>query len=198
MLKVALTGNIGSGKSVVARVFNVIGVPVFNADFEAKKLYARREVIDSLINLFTTRILKKGGELDTKVLASIIFNDSVALLQVNRLIHPLVLQEFNSWCETHNEAPYIIHETAILFENNLQKKFDFIINISAITDLRVERVMKRDNIVKQDVLDRIANQLPDEEKCKLSDFVIYNNEDDFIIPQVLSIHKKLLLKSVRL
>lgn len=192
MLKIALTGNIGSGKSVVAKVFSVIGIPVFNADLEAKKLYSQKAVVDELIDIFGIQIINSSGEIDKKKLANIIFNDSNLLSKINKLIHPLVNQEFNNWCEVNSEYPYIIHETAILFENNLQDKFDFVIVVSANLNLRIDRVMRRDNVEKQAVIDRIANQLPDEEKCRMADFIIYNNEDDMIISQVLEIHSKLI------
>lgn len=192
MLKVALTGNIGSGKSTVAKVFNAIGVPVFNADNEARKLYSRVEIVDRMRELFTNRILTHTGKIDTKVLASIIFNDSKALKQVNGIIHPIVIREFNTWLENHKDVPYIIHEAAVIFENNLQNNFDKIIVVSADEELRISRVIKRDGSTREMVINRIKNQLSDEYKCKNSDFVIYNNENDFIIPQVISIHKKLL------
>ena len=194
MLKVALTGNIGSGKSVVAKVFRVMGIPVFNADIEAKKLYSNAGVVSELTELLSDTILNHLGEVDFKKLASVIFNDKKALKGVNNLIHPLVIEAFNNFVVIHSDAPYIIHETAILFENNLQNKFDYIINVSATLELRIERVMNRDNETKERVMERVANQLSDDEKCSRSDFVVLNNEDDFIIPQVIKIHKQLSAK----
>ena len=194
MLKVALTGNIGSGKSVVAKVFQVMGIPVFNADIEAKKLYSNAGVVSELTELLSDTILNHLGEVDFKKLASVIFNDKKALKGVNNLIHPLVIEAFNNFVVIHSDAPYIIHETAILFENNLQNKFDYIINVSATLELRIERVMNRDNETKERVMERVANQLSDDEKCSRSDFVVLNNEDDFIIPQVIKIHKQLSAK----
>ena len=194
MLKVALTGNIGSGKSVVAKVFRVMGIPVFNADIEAKKLYSNAGVVSELTELLSDTILNHLGEVDFKKLASVIFNDKKALKGVNNLIHPLVIEAFNNFVVIHSDAPYIIHETAILFENNLQDKFDYIINVSASLELRIERVMNRGKETKERVMERVANQLSDDEKCSRSDFVVLNNEDDFIIPQVIKIHKQLSAK----
>ncbi len=194
MLKVALTGNIGSGKSVVAKVFQVMGIPVFNADIEAKKLYSNAGVVSELTELLSDTILNHLGEVDFKKLASVIFNDKKALKGVNNLIHPLVIEAFNNFVVIHSDAPYIIHETAILFENNLQDKFDYIINVSASLELRIERVMNRGKETKERVMERVANQLSDDEKCSRSDFVVLNNEDDFIIPQVIKIHKQLSAK----
>ncbi len=196
MLKVALTGNIGSGKSVVAKVFAVIGIPVFNADIEAKKLYDNSDVVTKLVELLSDDVLDDSGSVDLKKLASIIFTDKNALSKVNNLIHPMVIDAFDDFVSVHSDEQYVIHETAILFENNLQDKFDYIINVSANLDLRIVRVMTRDNQSHENVLKRVANQIDDSDKCTRSDFVIYNNEDDFIIPQVIKIHKQLCNKIV--
>jgi len=192
MLKVALTGNIGSGKSTVAKVFEILGVPVFNADNEARKLYSRQDVIDKLTKIFTDKILNNTGEVDTKVLASIIFSNEGSLKTVNGIIHPMVLQEFNNWLDKHKDAPYVIHEAAVIFENNLQDNFDRIIVVSADEELRIDRVINRDGSTREKVVERVNNQLSDQYKCKHSDYVIYNNESDFLIPQVLKIHKEII------
>ncbi len=196
MLKVGLTGNIGSGKTTVAEIFGVLGAKVFNADNVAKQLYYREDVIASLVEIFSSVILTASKEIDKARLASIIFNDDDALKKINSIIHPLVLQSFNEWCSLHQNEPYVIHETAILFENNLQKNFDLVINVSAPVNLRVKRVRERDGISTEDIMIRVNNQLPDEEKCKLSDYVIVNDETTFLTPQVLSIHKDLLSGSI--
>lgn len=188
MIKVALTGNIGSGKSTVARIFSAFGVPVFNADSEARSLYFEDEVKEKLGSLFTEKILTKEGSVDTKKLASIIFNDKRALQSVNSLIHPLVLKKYNEWCDKHIDEVYTIHEAAVLFENNLQNKFDVVINVSAPSEIRIERVMERDDIAEKLVKDRIKNQMSDSVKCDMSDFVIYNDSKQFLIPQVKNIH----------
>ena len=192
MIKVALTGNIGSGKSTVAKIFNVIGIPVFNADIEARMLYYKDEVKDMLTPAFSDSILTSDGEVDTKILASIIFNDKQALQTVNDIIHPLVLEKYNNWCTANKDKPYTIHETAILFENNLQKNFDVVINVSAPEAVRLKRVMERDDVSESLVKERMANQISDKIKCKLSQFVINNDGNIFIIPQVNSLHNKLL------
>ena len=192
MIKVALTGNIGSGKSTVAKIFTVLGVPVFNADTEARMLYYEDVVKDELISLFSENILNKNGDVDTKILASIIFNDKHALQTVNNIIHPLVLEKYNNWCNTYKNEHYTIHETAILFENNLQKNFDIVINVSAPAEIRLKRVIERDKISEEQVNERMANQISDKTKCELSQFVIYNDGNRFLIPQVNSIHNKLL------
>ena len=192
MIKVALTGNIGSGKSTVAKIFSVFGIPVFNADIEARMLYYHKEVKDRLMSELSDTILNPTGEIDTKKLASIIFNDKLALIAVNEIIHPLVLYKYNNWCNKHKNDIYTIHEAAIIFELNLQKDFDVIINVSAPPDIRIKRVMERDNISEVQIKARMANQLSDEIKCDMSQFVIYNDGNSFLIPQVNLIHNKLL------
>ena len=192
MKKVALTGNIGSGKSIVASMFSVFGISIFNADSEARKVYGENEVKDKMISIFSNVILNPKGEIDTKKVASIIFNDKEALKIVNSIIHPIVLEKYNNWCSNHNSEIYTIHEAAIIFENNLQKKFDVVINVSAPLDIRIKRVMERDNTTEELVRELMANQLSDKVKCELSQFVVYNDGKNFLIPQVNLIHKKLI------
>ncbi len=192
MIKVALTGNIGSGKSTVARIFNIFGVPVFNADAEARRLYFQDDVKEELRLLFSDRIFRSNREIDKKKLASIIFNDRQSLKAINELIHPLVIKKYDHWCNMHQEKIYSIHEAAIIFENNLQNNFHYVINVSAPSYIRLKRVMNRDGISKSLVEDRMASQLSDKIKCELSQFVINNDGSEFLIPQVELIHKKLL------
>lgn len=192
MKKVALTGNIGSGKSIVAGMFNVFGISVFNADIEARKVYFENEVKEKMISIFSDIILNSVGEIDTKIVASIIFKDKEALQTVNSIIHPVVLEKYNNWCSEHNSEVYTIHEAAIIFENNLQKNFDVVINVSAPIDIRIKRVMERDKISEELVRARMANQLSDKIKCELSQFVIYNDGKTFLIPQVNLIHNTLI------
>lgn len=192
MKKIALTGNIGSGKSVVANIFSVFGISIFNADKEARRAYFDDVVKDKMVSVFSDIVLGPEGEVDTKIVASIIFNDKEALKTVNSIIHPVVLEKYNIWCSQHNTELYTIHEAAIIFENNLQMNFDAIINVSAPSDIRIARVMERDNIAEKLVRERMANQLSDTTKCELSQFVIYNDGESFLIPQVTLIHNELI------
>lgn len=191
MIKVALTGNIGSGKSVVTQIFKTLDIPVFIADIEARLLYYREDVKKILKQKLGNRIFNPDGEVNTKVLADVIFNDTKALKTVNGIIHPFVYEKYQKWLDRHREAPYTIHESAILFENNLTSRFDRIIVVVAPEAIRLKRVMKRDNITEEQVRARMVNQWPDEEKEKKADYVIINGGDHFLIPQILEIDETL-------
>ncbi len=190
MRRIGLTGNIGSGKSTVAKIFEVIGIPVFNADEEAKKLYRENYVKNEMVKEFGSEILSLG-EIDMKLLANLVFNNKDLLLKVNSIIHPKVLDSFNIWIQDKEELPYVLSESAIIFENNLQSRYDKIICVSSDVEIRINRVLARDKTNRMSVLERIKNQMTDEEKCSRSDFVIHNNENDMLIPQVLKIHDQI-------
>jgi dephospho-CoA kinase len=190
MLKVGLTGNIGSGKSTVSRIFEVIGIPVFHADKEAKELYNLEIVKQRILDIFGKEVFSENS-VDFKKLANVIFSDKDKLQTINNIIHPLVFERFNRWLIDNNDSPYIIHESAIIFENNLQSYYDKIINVSADTDIRIERVINRDGVEKNMVINRIKNQMSDTLKSELSDYIINNNINDMLIPQVITIDKEL-------
>ena len=193
MIKVGVTGGIGSGKTLVCEIFGHLGIPVFNADIEAKNIYSiDQDVIDQLKQLFGQDIYHKG-KLKKDVLANIIFNDSKALDKVNSIIHPKVREYFLDWAEKQT-SKYVIEEAAILFESNAYLDLDYLINVHARQDSRIERVMERDNISKEQVLNRMKNQLCDEKRMKLADFTIYNDDERMLLPQVLAIHQKILKK----
>lgn len=192
MIKVAVTGGIGSGKSVVCKIFEKIGIPVFNADFEAKKLInTSRTIHDKLVSLFGAAIYQSNGDIHRKKMADLIFNDNFALQKVNEIVHPEVRKRFTEWAEEQN-SPYIIQEAAIIFESKQTQSFDKIITVTAPLELKIERVIKRDQVSKEEVYKRMQSQLPDEIKIAKSDFVIMNDEVEMIIPQIIEIHKKLI------
>ncbi len=191
MIKVGLTGNIGSGKSTVSRVFETLGVPVFHADSEAKKFLDQEDVQDSLIKEFGSEIFE-DRVINRKKLARLVFNDKQALEFLNSLIHPLVRKDFETWTIVNSEAPYIIQEAAILFESGFYKMFDKVITVGSLQELAVARVMARDGVSEKDVLLRMNNQWSSEKKEELSDFVVYNDGSKLIIPQVLEIHRRLI------
>lgn len=192
MLKVALTGNIGSGKSTVVQVFIKFGIPVYMADDKAKELYRRKSVVEEIIKHFGVEICDANQNIVFKKLGSIVFSNKQELKWLNDFIHPLVKLDFEEWLKEHSKSPYIIQEAAILFESGFDKYFDKIITVSTPIQERINRVMLRDNIDSKLVVDRINNQMLDEEKEKKSDFVIRNGETDLIVPQILTIHNTLL------
>lgn len=194
MKKIGLTGNMGSGKSTVSLIFKAMGVPVFNADSEAKKLYADEDVKKKVEKLFGKSVITAANTVDFKKLANLIFNDTSALKTINGLIHPLTLTKFEQWLKQNENAPYIIHESAIIFENRLQGNFDKIINVSAPEETRIARICKRDSLDQDLIGERMKNQMTDEEKARLSDFVIINDGEEFLIPQILKINNLILKK----
>ena len=193
MLKIGLTGNIGSGKSTVARIFESIGIPLFHADEVAKKQLLDEAVIEGILQKFGKDVFTNKLP-DRKKIASLVFNDSVALSYLNSLIHPRVRHELETWFEDQSYYPYAIQEAAILFESGFDKEVDFIVFVSAPVELCIKRVVERDGVKTADVEKRLANQWPQEKKIGLSDFVIQNDENHLLIPQVLEIHHKLIKK----
>jgi len=188
MLKVGITGGIGSGKSMVCEIFKMIGVPVYHADLEARSLMASNaQIIDQLIHIFGKKIYRQN-KLDRERLAALIFNDEEKIQKVNSIVHPIVFEHFFSWVELHKEHKYVIKEAAILFESGADKHLDKIITITAPEALKIKRVMERDNVIESEVRNRMKNQLDEEEKIKRSDYVIINDDKQLLIPQILDIH----------
>lgn len=191
MLKIGITGGIGSGKSTVCRVFSVMGIPVFEADKVARKLMdTDEEIHEKLVRLFGAAVYLPDQTVNRKYLAGIVFKDPSLLAQLNEIVHPVVRKTFFDWCE-RQKSPYIIHEAAILFESGFYKMMDKTITVVTNEDERIQRVMKRDGITMELVKERIKNQWSDEERMKLADFVIGNNDDQLIIPQIIEIDKKI-------
>ncbi len=195
MLKVAITGNMGSGKTTIANVFRCLGVNVYFADLESKKMLFNQDVIASLRLLFGEGIMIDEYIVDKQKLAQIVFNDPHALNKLNQLMHPLVASHFEQWCRWHSSEPYIIQEAAILFESGWDKMFDKIITVTAPSSLLISRASKRDSIDEKHVEGRLKNQWPQEKKAQLSDFVIVNDESRLLIPRILEIHNSLLNQS---
>lgn len=188
---VGLTGGIGSGKTTVANYFEELGVPVYIADLEAKALMNRSKVIRrKLIALFGNEAYVENT-LNRPFIAQQIFNDKDLLNDMNAIVHPKVASHFKRWVNKQ-DSPYVISEAAILFENGSYKKYDFIITVTAPENIRLQRVIKRDNSNKQKVEAIMANQWSDQEKIKRSDFVIENIDLEQTKIQVRKIHKKIL------
>lgn len=190
MIKLGITGGIGSGKSTVSEIFTLCNVPVYIADTESKRLVATSPIIkEKLINIYGEGLFE-GGVLNKALLASHIFNDKAKLEQVNAIIHPEVEKDFKEWVINHAHYPLIAHEAAILFESGFNKLVDKIVMVYTPLEIRLERTIKRDNTTREKVLERIQNQMLDEEKAKLSDFVIVNDGAHSLIEQVLDILKQ--------
>ncbi len=190
MIRIGLTGNMGSGKTTVCKIFETLDVPVFYSDIVAKKLYDRKEVKKSIKSEFGHSVFT-DGIVDFKKLAGIIFNDSGALNFINGLIHPLVFEEYGKWLRQNNNKPYVIHESAILFENGLENNFDKIIVVSCPEEIRINRLLERDNTSVKEIKKRMENQMKDDEKERRADYVIVNDGKKFLIPQIIRLDKEL-------
>ena len=191
MKKIGLTGGIGVGKTFVSEIFHKMGYSVFLADLHAKKcIHESDDLKKEIKKKFGNEIYQKGF-LQKNRLADIIFNDTKKLQELNNLVHPFVQRGFEAWCK-NQQSKFVIKEAAILFESEAHKGLDGIICVSAPFEKRIKRVMKRDNCTKEDVIKRIENQMPQEKKEKLSDFVILNNDKKELLPQIVSICKKLI------
>jgi dephospho-CoA kinase len=192
MIKVGLTGNIGSGKTVVAQVFSKLGVPVFFADTEARKLYNNEEIRIKIKEIFGNKVFSASGQVLTPMLAEIVFQNQELLEQLNRIIHPAVRQYYQDWINQNQSARYTIYEAAILFESGHYLDMDKVICVIAPEEVRIKRVILRDHVSRQDVEKRIANQWPEERKTELSDYVIRNDGSEMVIEQVLAVHGRLM------
>ncbi|MEZ5083225.1 MAG: dephospho-CoA kinase [Bacteroidales bacterium] len=191
MIKIGLTGNIGCGKSVVAKIFETLGVPVYHADLSARKFLDDNDIKNSLRSAFGDDIFDQDL-INRNKLASIVFNDKSSLDYLNSLIHPKVKSDLNKWVQSKKEFPYIIQEAAILFESGFNREFDKVILVICPDDLAIQRVMKRDHISEAEVRRRQLNQWPQKQKITLSDYVINNDGNELLIPQVLTLHKQFI------
>ena len=190
MKKVGITGNIGSGKSYVCKIFENLGIPVFYSDDETKKLYLIPTVKAKIINRFGQEVYFDDGTLNKKVLSYHLFKNEEAMRFIESELYPALNQRFDEWCE-QQKTPYVLYESAILFEKNYDKFFDKIIFVSASEDIRLQRVMLRDNCSEENVRSRMRLQQSEETKISKSDFVIYNDGIKAVGPQVEAINKLL-------
>ncbi len=191
MLKVGITGGIGSGKSVVTRIFKTLGIPTLDADSFAKDLMAHNvEVREQLTANFGSSIFQYG-HLDRQALSKIVFNDKAMLAQLNGIVHPAVKKYGNLWMEAQNAA-YVVKEAALFFESGSDKDMDIIIGVSAPENLRLARAMQRDNATEADVRKRMSNQMDEAEKMLHCDYIIFNDEQHSIIEQVVHLHQLFL------
>lgn len=190
-LRIGLTGGIGSGKSTVAKVFEVLCVPVFYADSVAKEIMntnaaLRRHLIEAFgEEVYANNTINRG------YLSSIVFNDATQLERLNAIVHPITIAEAEQWFRQQT-TPYVIKEAALLFEARTAKELDYIIGVSAPQQLRIQRVMKRDGITEKEVLQRMSKQMDEAEKIKLCDFVLINDEQQMLMPQIIQLHGQVL------
>jgi dephospho-CoA kinase len=190
MLKVGITGGIGSGKTTVTRLFSLLGAPVFYADDEAKKIFYQQDVIAKLVNLFGDEILDDHGKPERSAVAKHVFGNSEKLAQLNAIIHPAVARRFDDWLSSQ-DFPYIIKEAAILIESGSYKQLDRLILVTSPHDLKVQRIQRRSALSHEEIESRMAAQLSDAEKAMYAQYFIINDEMQMLIPQVLKIHSEL-------
>ena len=191
---IGLTGGIGSGKSTIANYIASKCIPVYIADEEAKKLMQLPEVITSVQGIFSQNVLDEFGKLDRKKIADLVFNSPTQLAQLNNIVHPLVKNHFIEWLKIHSNAPFVIKEVAILFETGGNTACYKVILVTAPEEIRIERAMKRDNVSKETIINRMNNQLPESEKITKSDFIIHNtdlNKAFIQVDEILKILSKL-------
>ncbi len=189
MKKIGITGSIGSGKSTVTQIFATLGVPVYDADTRAKSLMVTSPaLIQSIKQLFGNEAYLPSGELNRKHISDKAFTDKTILAQLNALVHPAVFTDFEEWSNAQ-QTPYVIKEAALMFESNSYKQLDEVIVVTAPEKLRIERTIARDGASLESVLNRMKNQLTQEEKLARGQYEIKNDEEQLLIPQVLKLHE---------
>lgn len=195
MQKIGITGGIGSGKTTVSKIFEVLGIPVYYADVEAKKILNEDDSIITSIKKIFGEESYIDHQLNSKFIASIVFTDSNKLYSLNQLVHPATISHSNEWMNIQT-SPYCIKEAALIFESESQKNLDYVIGVWAQEDIRIKRIIQRDRLSKEEVLKRINNQMNEELKMKNCDFIIHNNEIEMLTTQVIELHEKLLSMSL--
>ena len=196
MLRIGLTGGIGSGKTTVARIFEVLGVPVYYADEAAKKLMNTDGDLKRLIIQHFGEESYSDNKPDRSFLASVVFSNSEKTKLINSIIHPATLADAAAWMDLQ-KSPYAVKEAALIFEAGAEKHLDLVIGVQAPFELRMQRAMQRDDISEEAVLARMGKQMDEEEKMKRCDIVINNDEKELLIPQVVAVHEKLLENMLR-
>lgn len=194
MRKVAITGNIGSGKSYVSALFRGMGIPVFDSDDEAKQLYGLPEIRERIVSRFGPEMYGDDGSLDRRRLAGRLFSDACALGYVESILYPVLNERFAQWADAQ-ASPYVLYESALVFEKHLEPMFDAVIVVAASEGTRIRRVMARDHCSEEQVLARMALQWPQQEKVAKADYVIVHeadNEDEVLMAQIQKIHAMML------
>lgn len=190
---IGLTGGIGSGKTTIADFFREVGIPVYIADDEAKKIMQSKEITDQIKVSFGDSLFE-NNVLNRAKLAEIVFNNADELAKLNAIVHPAVKKDFQSWLTQNAKQDFVVYEAAILFESGKYKEFDYIVTVTAPEEIRIERVMKRDNTSREQVLSRMKMQWNDEKRISLSNFVINNSNLKIAKEEVAEILKILKIK----
>jgi len=190
MLKIGITGNIGSGKTTVSKIFEVLGIPVFYADDEAKKVMVNDNIlIDAIKQTFGAESYFWDGSLNRKHISNIVFKSETELAKLNAIVHPAVFRAFDNWVPRFKNAPYVLKEAALLFESTSYKMCDKTIMVTAPLEMRIQRVIQRDGLSKTEIRNRDAKQFTEEKKLELADYAIKNDNSELVIPQVLALHE---------
>ncbi|MFD2999747.1 dephospho-CoA kinase [Pontibacter toksunensis] len=193
MLKIGITGGMGTGKTVVSRVFALLGVPVYDSDARAKWVMRHDEELrQELISAFGTEAFTTEGELNRAYISSIVFNNPQRLEQLNGLVHPHVRKDFTKWAASHTDKPYVLKEAALMYESEAWKQMDQIITVFAPMETRLKRLLRRDTHRTEEAIRAIiSKQLSEEERMSRAEHIIYNDDQQLIIPQVLKLHEQL-------
>lgn len=197
MLKIGLTGGIGSGKTTVAHIFEILGIPVYYTDDAAKKIMNEDQNLQKQIIQHFGKESFINGKLNRTFLADAVFSDPAKTKLINSIIHPLTIADAEKWMQKQHTA-YAIKEAALIFEAKAEKNLDLVIGVSSTYELRLQRVMLRNKISKEAVEKRMQNQMDENKKMERCDFVLNNNETELLIPQVVALHQKILQNIERL
>jgi dephospho-CoA kinase len=190
MLRIGITGGIGSGKTTVTKIFSLLGVPVYYADDAAKRLMNENEdLMNRIVEQFGSGAYE-SGQLNRKYLASVVFNDKEKLELLNSIVHPATIMDADKWMQ-QQQKHYAIKEAALIFESGAHAGLDYVIGVFAPQELRIARAMERENISREEVMKRMRKQINETIKMRLCDFVITNDERQAVIPQVIALHEKL-------
>ena len=193
MLKVGITGGMGSGKSTVCNILKNLGVPVFSSDDVGKMLLNNDDYLKSQIKKkFDSDMYTSSGTIDRERMARLVFNNPDELKKLNELVHPRVKAEFDSWCKKNEKKPYVVKEAAILFETDQHKELDKMVTVFCPKEERIRRIIKRDEVTKESVEKRMLHQYSDAERNALADFIIMNDGNEELLPQVMELHELLL------
>lgn len=191
MLRVGITGGMGSGKSTVAKIFETLGVPVYYADVAAKNLmHTHPGLVEQITSLFGPQAYVEGV-LQKKVIADALFHDPEKVKAMNRIVHPITIQDAAQWM-ARQQTPYALKEAALIFESSSENQLDAVIGVFAPLPLRIQRIQQRDGLTTDEIKNRMKNQMDEDEKMKRCDYVIFNDEQHRLIPQVLELHNRLM------